>query len=154
MKALVLYGSKYGCTRECAYLLGEQLGGADVVDICREASISLDDYDTVLIGSSVYAGRISKAVAKFCATHLNILKQKQIGLFICCAQPDKAMEQLVNGFPSELVESARAKGYFGHQPDIAKLNLLERLIVRAVGKRKDELNILHDAISSFAKSFT
>ena len=153
MKTLILYGSKHGCTEKCAYLLGERLGTADVVDLNKSCQIPLDAYDGVIIGSSVYAGQISKAVRQYCSANLAALQQKQLGLFVCCGQPEKAMSQLELGFPEELVQSAIIKGYFGYQLDMKKLNLLERLIVRALGRHKDELEIKHAAIESFADSF-
>ena len=107
----------------------------------------------MIIGSSVYAGQINKAVRQYCSTNLTTLRQKRIGLFVCCGQPEKAMSQLGTGFPKELVQVALTKGYFGYQLDMGKLNLLEKLIIRAIGKRKDELDIKHAAIDSFAQSF-
>lgn len=152
MKTLILYGSKHGCTEKCAYLLGERMGTEDVVDLDNSTQISLDAYDTVIIGSSVYIGQINKAVRQYCSANLAALKEKQLGLFVCCGQPEKAMDQLESGFPEELVQSAITKGYFGYQLDLKKLSLLERLIVRALGKHKDELEIRHAAIESFADS--
>jgi menaquinone-dependent protoporphyrinogen oxidase len=154
LRTLVLYGSKYGCTEKCAHLLRDKLAKADIVDLCQVPSPSLDNYDTVLIGSSVYAGQINKAVARFCTTNLSALTQKQIGLFVCCGLPEKAMEQLENGFPKELVQVARAKGYFGHQLDMAKLNLMERILLRLLGKRQNELQIRHAAIADFVQIFS
>ncbi len=54
MRTLILYGSKYGYTKECAHLLRDELGETDIVDLGRPHSVSLDAYDTVLIGSPVY----------------------------------------------------------------------------------------------------
>lgn len=153
LRALVLYGSKHGCTEKCAYLLSDKLGEADIVDLRRVRSVSLDEYDTILIGSSVYAGQLNKSVVRFCSANLTTLTTKRIGLFICCGLPEKAMEQLETGFPKALVQVARAKGYFGYQLDMEKLSLFERILVRALGRRQDELKIRHTAIENFARSF-
>ena len=153
LRKLILYGSKHGCTEKCAYLLRDHLGKADTVDLGQAPSVNLESYDTILIGSSVYAGRINKSVARFCTTNLTMLQNKQIGLFICCGLPDKAIEQLKAGFPKELVQAARAKGYFGYQLDMAKLSFFERMLVRVLGKRQDERDIRHAAIKDFAQIF-
>ena len=153
MKTLVLYGGKHGCTAKCAHLVRDKLGEADIVDLCQSSSVPLDGYDTVVIGSSVYAGQINKDVERFCTANLAILLEKQIGLFVCCGLPEKAIQQLETGFPKELVQVARAKGYFGYELDIAKLSFFERMLVRILGKRQNELDIRHAAIEDFARIF-
>ncbi|NLY51487.1 MAG: flavodoxin [Firmicutes bacterium] len=155
MRTLILYGSKHGCTAKCAYLLRDKLENADVIDLSQNSSVSLslDDYDAVLIGTSVYVGKINKAVAKFCTANLDKLKAKRIGLFVCCGLPEKAMEQLETGFPKELVQAARVKAYFGYQYEMDQLNFFERIIMRLVGKHRNETAIRHAAIEDFARSF-
>ncbi len=153
MKTLIVYGSKYGCTEECACLLRDELGETDLADVGRPHSVSLDAYDTVLIGSPVYIGKLDKNVIQFCNARLATLTEKRIGLFICAGEPDKAIEQLEAGFPKELVEVARAKGYFGYRIQLKKLSLLDQILLTGVGKRRNEEDIRRGAIDDFAKTF-
>jgi menaquinone-dependent protoporphyrinogen oxidase len=155
LRTLILYGSKYGCTAKCAYLLRDKLENADVIDLSQNypVSVSLEDYNAVLIGTPVYAGKINKAVAKFCTANLDKLKEKKIGLFVCCGLPEKAMEQLETGFPKQLVQTARVKAYFGYQYEMEQLNFFERIIMRLLGKHRNENEIRHAAIEDFARSF-
>ena len=154
MRILILYGSKHGCTAKCAHLLRDKLKNADLIDLSQNfAPVSLDDYDAILIGTSVYVGKINKAVAKFCAANLDRLRDKEIGLFVCCGLPEKAMEQLENGFPKELVQAAWVKAYFGYQYEMTQLNLFERILMRLLGKHQNETAIRRAAIEDFARSF-
>ena len=153
MRTLILYGSKYGYTKECAHLLRDELGETDIVDLGRPHSVSLDAYDTVLIGSPVYIGKIDKNVIRFCNVHLATLTEKRIGLFVCAGEPDKAIEQLEVGFPKELVHVTCAKGYFGYRIDLTRLSLLDRILLTGVGKLRNEEDMKRGAIRDFAKNF-
>ena len=61
----------------------------------------------MIISSSIYLGKIQKAVTKFCESNLEkFLKVHRLGLFICCDNDEKDMEQLANFFPDNLIEKA------------------------------------------------
>ncbi len=51
MKTLILFASRYGATEEIAYMLKSAVGGDVTVRNIRERGITLDGYDTVIIGS-------------------------------------------------------------------------------------------------------
>ena len=53
MKTLILFASRYGATEEIAYMLKSAVGGDVTVRNIRERGITLDGYDTVIIGSCV-----------------------------------------------------------------------------------------------------
>jgi len=63
------------------------------------------------------------------------------------------MEQLETGFPKQLVQTARVKAYFGYQYEMEQLNFFERIIMRLLGKHRNENEIRHAAIEDFARSF-
>lgn len=99
MKTLIVYGSKYGCTEECAYLLRNELGETDIVDLGRPHSVSLDAYDTVLISSPVYTVKLDKNVIQFCNAHLATLTKKRIGLLFA---PERQIRPSSNLRPASL----------------------------------------------------
>lgn len=150
MSTLVVYSSKHGCTESCATKLAEYLK-ADIVNLTKENSVSLDKYDTVLIGSSIYAGRIGSALSQFCSSELSSLKTKTIGLFICCGLEEKALAQMEVAFPRELVNAAKAKGYFGYS--FTNLGFFEKMITKAIGAPLGKTDIRTEEIESFAKKF-
>lgn len=154
MKTLIVYASKYGCTETCAKRLAEQMTGDTELLSLKEKkdAIEWDAYDTVIVGGSVYVGKIQKEVSEFCAKHLELLKQKRIGLFICGMQEDDVLQQeLLQSFPEELVTIAIAKDHLGGAFDFEKMNLMERMIVKKVSKVTASVsNISEDSISTFA----
>ena len=67
MRVLIAYSSKHGTTAKCARILAEKLGSAevDIKDINCESVDSPDNYDVVVLGSSVRMGTISKNIKKY-----------------------------------------------------------------------------------------
>lgn len=64
-------------------------------------------YDQVIVGGSVYAGKIRKPVTRFCSENIDTLKGKKLGLFICgMADGDGVRKQLESSFPKELLAAA------------------------------------------------
>ena len=65
MKTLILFASRYGATEEIAYMLKSAVGGDVTVRNIRERGITLDGYDTVIIGSCVYMFKLDKHIKRF-----------------------------------------------------------------------------------------
>jgi menaquinone-dependent protoporphyrinogen oxidase len=157
MKTLIVYGTKYGCTEKCATMLAKKLTGTvDLRNLKTAGEIDLSQYDTVIIGGSVYMGQIRKEVSEFCTKQLHLLQGKKLGLFICCMRDGELAEtQLTTVFPKELVANAVATGFFGGEFTFKKMNFLERMIVKKVSKvDKDASNIQEENITAFAKSIS
>ncbi|MDF2474260.1 MAG: flavodoxin [Lachnospiraceae bacterium] len=155
MNTLIVYASKYGCTKKCAELLSKELQGkSDLVNLKSSDNIHISEYDRIIIGGSIYAGRIQKEVKEFCCENLERLKEKQIGLFICCMQEGKEIEtELVQNFDSELVKIAIAKDGFGGEFNLDKMNFLEKFIVKKISKvTTNKSNILTENIHHFAQA--
>lgn len=154
MKTLIVYASKYGCTETCAKRLAEKMtGDAELLSLKeKKDSIDWEAYDTVIVGGSVYVGKIQKEVSEFCARHLESLLQKRIGLFICGMQEEEVLQQeLQQSFPEELVAIAIAKDHLGGAFDFEKMNLMERMIVKKVSKVNSSVsNIAEESIRAFA----
>ena len=69
MSTLIAYATKYGFTKICAQELAKKLDeNADICDLNSEKP-DLTKYDTVIIGGSIYAGKIRKPVADFCTNN-------------------------------------------------------------------------------------
>jgi len=98
MKAVVVYSSTNGNTRAVAEYIGEKTG-ADVFDAKNTASLDLSAYDTVIIGSRVWAGGISGSVEDFLKKNSEELATKRRFLYLCCIyngeKGDKQLEKIV-----------------------------------------------------------
>jgi menaquinone-dependent protoporphyrinogen oxidase len=167
MNTLIIYGSKHGTTEKCAAMLAEKLkGNVDLHHIKTAGVPDLTKYDRIVIGGSIYAGKIQKEITGFCTQNLQILKDKKIGLFICCMFPMNAEMQLNTAFPQELLNSAVAKENFGGEMLISDMNFAEKVITKLVSKvvvkndptapikdmKKDISMILGENIHRFAQS--
>lgn len=153
MKTLVIYSTKHGCTELCAEKLsGQLLGSVDLYSLKSKKVPELTLYDNIIIGGSIYMGKIQKEVSEFCNQNLELLKKKKLGLFICCmGEGETAEKQLETSFPKELLDIAVVKSNFGGMFDFKKMNFMERTIVKKVSKiTGDTSNIREDMIKEFA----
>lgn len=152
MSTLIVYASKYGFTKTCAEILAKKLGeNVDIYDLNSNLP-DLMKYDKVIVGGSIYAGKIRKPVMRFCTDNLNTLKGKKLGLFICgMAKEDDAQKQLESSFPQELLAVCAAKGFFGGECNYEKMNFLEKFIMKKItGSKQSQSKIAEDNITRFA----
>ncbi len=140
-KVLVAYATKYGATAEIAGRLGQALQEAGLaVDVRPVDEVSdLTPYGAVVLGSAVYAGQWRKEAVTFLAANASALAERPVWLF--SSGPTGAGEPvaLLKGwrFPEAqqpIADRIRPRdiAVFGGQIDPEKLNLPEKLIVKAV----------------------
>ncbi|WHH57137.1 flavodoxin domain-containing protein [Petroclostridium sp. X23] len=135
MNTLIVYGTKHGTTEKCASLLSKKLNGKVDLHNLKTAGIpDIAPYDKVIIGGSIYAGRIQKEISQFCTQNLNAFKNKKMGLFICAMFKDNAEAQLKNSFPEELLNAACAKECFGGEMKFSVMSFGEKFITKMVSK--------------------
>jgi menaquinone-dependent protoporphyrinogen oxidase len=153
MKTLIAYATKHGCTEKSAEILAKELvGEADLCNLGRVSNVNLQQYDKIIIGSSVYMGKIRKEARAFCSSHSNKLKESKIGLFICCMKEgSEAESELKNSFPQELYENAVTTEIFGGGFNFDKMNFMEKMVVKkVVGIKQSKSNILETNIKKLA----
>lgn len=152
MKTLIAYSTTLGCTEQCAARLKEDLGeGTDLVRISRRRRYNLDQYDVIIVGGSIHEGMIQHSVHNFCESNLSSLLTKQVGLFVCCMDPDANEEELIQkAFPDELIGSALASGFFGGELNIKKMNLLQKIMTRKAARLQKEPEIDFHKVLEFA----
>jgi menaquinone-dependent protoporphyrinogen oxidase len=155
MNTLIVYASKYGCTEKCAKLIAKELNDkVDIINLKKVKDMNLSKYDKVIIGGSIYIGKIQKDVAEFCSKYLDELKEKQIGLFICgMAEGEAIKTELNKNFRPELLKIAKAKEYLGGEFLLDKMSFMDKIIVKKVSKVKsNKCNILEDKIHEFTQA--
>jgi len=153
-KTLIAYSTTLGCTEQCASKLKDDLGeGVEMVRISRRRRFNLENFDTIIVGGSIHEGMIQRSVHKFCESNLDVLLQKQIGLFICCMDPDANEQELIErAFPDKLVKHALASGFFGGELNIKKMNLLQKIMTRKAARLQKEPDIDFQKILDFART--
>ena len=152
---LIVYASRRGDAEKCAREIFDLIDGK--VDICdlrnRESFPDTSTYDAVIIGSSVYRGKVPEPVSNFCRANLDLLTRKRLGLFITCPNSgERAEKELREAYPPELFNSAAVSDYFGGEIDPSRLSILERMITsRLSGPGESSIPVFREKIEKFAK---
>ncbi|WP_097014290.1 flavodoxin domain-containing protein [Anaerocolumna aminovalerica] len=155
MKTAFLYATKYGCVEQCGKIIAEKLNGVmDFYNLKANNNVDLTQYDRVILGGSIYVGKIQKEVTEFSLNNLKTLKNKKLGLFICCLmEGEEAETQLRNAYPETLLEHAAAKEYLGGQAVFNKMNFFHSFILKKVAKTdKDVYNLSNINIERFVNA--
>jgi menaquinone-dependent protoporphyrinogen oxidase len=153
MKAIIIYTSRYGCTEKAAYLLKNQLGEeTEVFNLMLAKEPTLERYDTVILGGSIYYGKIQKQMTEFASKYQSELGKKHVGLFICAgAKGEQATQEMKSAFPEKLYNESITKEVFGDEIYEEKITVLDRLVLRMVrGKDRSANGLSKEAIERFA----
>ena len=154
MNTLIVYMTHHGTTRKVVDRLvnGINTGTTHAVDLEKNESPEFSGYDSVIIGGSIHIGQIQPRIKRFCEQHKETLLGKKLGLFICFMNQELAKQEFDNAYPEELRNHATAKGLFGGELLMEKMNLIEKFMVSKVGKEsKSKSQINYEAIDEFIK---
>jgi len=69
MKTLILYSTTYGYAEEIAKLIANRIPETTLQNIQKNKNVDLTPYDHVILGGSIYIGKIYKVLAAFAAEH-------------------------------------------------------------------------------------
>jgi len=165
MRTLIAYASKHGSARNCARLLADSLSGETTLcNLSRDKAPDPAGFDQVIVGGSIYIGKVRPEVTKYLTRYQAELLTKKLGLFICCmATGPDADAQLKAAFPNELQAHAAYAGCLGGGFTFSDMNWLERKMILAitnktpgaqpVSGKEDIDNLDREAISRLAAAF-
>ncbi|KUK21624.1 MULTISPECIES: flavodoxin domain-containing protein [Pseudothermotoga] len=153
VKVLVAYDTYTGTTEKCAKILAEKFKEARIINLAKGYGVVLNEYDCVVVGSYVHAGKISKRVKKFCEKNIENLRGKKIGIFLCMLGEEKDFEEYVSrNFSSQFLDLVKAKDYFGGELNYERMNFVFRFILKLIVKNtKPKLGVREEKIENFAK---
>ena len=81
-KVLIAYGTRFGSTEEISSKFAEIMREKDldttVINVKKDKWPPLDQFDAVLIGSSIKIGRWTKEAKKFFKKNVESLKEKSL----------------------------------------------------------------------------
>jgi len=136
MKVLVTAASKHGATEDIANAIAQVLAERGLEATMRpvDAIDSLEGYDAVVLGSSVYAGRWAKSVKELVERQREAFAARPVWLFSSGPIGDPPKPE---GDPEDAAGMLEATGarehrVFAGQLERQRLSLPERAIVRAV----------------------
>lgn len=130
MKAIVIYKSKYGAARQYAHWIGSELNApvveADAVDVDK-----LQNYELLIIGSSVYIGKMM--IGKWLQKNQAHLAGKKIFLFVVSGTPVSKQDQLnsyvTKSVPAEISNTA-GKFFLPGKMIIKELSRFDRFMLK------------------------
>lgn len=141
MKTAIIYTTKHGTTEKVAGMINNLASGtAELINLKKAKDVNLGQYDKVIIGGSIHAGKVQSSIAKFCQKHNDELMQKKLGLFLSCMEEDKAQEQFNNAYPEPLRNHAVSNKLTGGEILLDRMNFLERYIVKKIGKMTESVS--------------
>lgn len=151
---LIIHASVHGTTRYCTELLAEKIGKNTVVAHYSDAP-SLDDFEQVIIGTPIYAGKPPAEFRPYIDSLEAELLTKKVGLFGCGLNddPQKIQQQLANSFSEALRSHATATVWFGGRLTLSDLSFPEKMIMKMMNKKTDEDSLRLDRIKQFAQTF-
>ncbi|MCL1802404.1 MAG: flavodoxin domain-containing protein [Eubacteriaceae bacterium] len=154
MNTLVLYASKHGATEAIAKEIALHLDNAQVSQLGKGATPDLGLFDSVIIGSSLYAGSIRKEAKSFIKEHSSELYSKKLGFFLSGLNQPQAQQAFEANFPKDALSAAVSTAFLGGIFDPGKCGMLERAIMKAASKQSSYTNtISSEKIEAFAKEF-
>ncbi|WP_312884215.1 flavodoxin domain-containing protein [Clostridium psychrophilum] len=151
-----MYSTKHGATKKAAEMLKTKLAGdVNIVNIMLKPALQLEEYDNIILGGSIYIGKIQKKLSSFIGENLPLLLEKRIGLFICAAEKDETLvgNELKSAFTQVIFDHAIVKEVFGFELDMDKLGFFEKFIMSKVKGVKTSIHELSEPkIDIFAKN--
>lgn len=146
MKALVVYGTRYGTATEIAKEITKVLENEQIdVDLFNAREIkdcNVSPYDLVVVGSGIKIGKWTKGSMNFLKNNKDSLSKKKVALFVTCGAANKektvaeGQEKYLDKVAKEnLINPPIATGLFGsvYDPD-AKHGLIFKVINRSIKK--------------------
>ena len=157
-RILVAYASRKGSTAGIAQAIGKELTiEGYTVDVSEMKSVtSLAGYNAVVIGASVYTGKVTGDVAAFVSTNKDELSRVPVAGFITGIAPVFPKTGDVKGFTDQLVTALSpvrpvAVTMFAGTLDAGKMNLVERSLTTLMKVPTGDFRDW-DAIAAWAKT--
>lgn len=150
MKALIVYGTRYGTAAEIAEEIGKVMENegveVDLVDSRGLKNCNVSLYDLVVVGSGIKIGKWTKGALRFLENNKSALENKKVALFVTCgaANDEKTMVEGQEKYLDDVAEkylSSKpvAMGLFGSVYDPhAKHGLMYKLATNFLIKKELE----------------
>jgi menaquinone-dependent protoporphyrinogen oxidase len=151
-KILLVYQSSRGSTQQAAEWIAAELPDVKLINLAREKPPEdLEVYNTIIVGSGIFAGRAYKKVRLFVDKNRELLLRKDLCLFITHLEEDEGIElDFQSAFDEELLEHARHRQGVGGRLNINKVNILFRPMVHMIAREKNIDMKNHDTLSQEA----
>lgn len=150
MKTVIIYSSKRGTTGKVANMVGGKIvsdNDVTLIALSKEPMPDISAYGKVILGTSIYAGKPSSSMTKFCGRNKSVLENKVIGLFVCGIQSrsNKKEAELKNAYPDYLHAIAKAEDFMGGELLLEEMSFFERKLMEQIAKTDTSVSRLDNA---------
>ena len=133
MKAIIIYSSQYGATRDYANWIGEDLK-IDSVSVKNFNVKEIANYDTIILGSSIAAYKLT--ISNWLNKNWDKLREKKLYLFTVSGadpinQKNKIKEFISNSISKEISDNIKIFS-FGGRMVFKKLPFMIRIMMHLV----------------------
>ena len=134
MKTAIIYASNHGTTEKVARRLQQGLGEdkAQLFNLKKNRNIDLAGFDRIILGGSIHAGSIQKRVKKFMEGSRPELLERDLRLYLCCMDEDRASVQFDQAFPEILRNHASSKKIMGGEFNFERMNFIEKAMIKKI----------------------
>ena len=137
-KWAILFGSRYGSTRDASLWISEGMGGIAEAFDARE-SPDLSSFEYIVVGSGIYRGKIDTYLADYLTKNSSSIANKIKALFVVCGAGDSPRAQ---AFVDVLTKACQTKPalikIFSERITKKLLNEEDYKIEEEVFKRRNE----------------
>ncbi|ASB47707.1 flavodoxin domain-containing protein [Alkalitalea saponilacus] len=149
MRTAIIYESKHGTAEKVAQTISDGINNSltDLINLGGARKTDLTQYSIIVLGTSIHAGKIGKAMSRFVKDNIITLLEKPVALFICYMNDADKDLQFSNAFPELLRNHAFASCYAGGEFKLEKMNFIERIIIKRItGIKSSVSNINYEQI--------
>lgn len=140
MNAAVIYKTKYGATHQYAQWIGSELS-LPIFDTEEIEPDQLTDFDCLIIGSSVYYGKL--LIKKWLLFNWRYIQGKDIFLFVVSGTPKDKREKLnsyiINSLSPEAINSCKIF-FLPGKLLLSELSFIERFMLKLATKMASKIN--------------
>jgi len=158
MKSIIIYATRYGSAGEIARRIQKELeDDCTLVNIMTDNVPPLDTFDIVILGGSIYIGKVQKPLSSFATANLKQLLSKKVGLYVCAGaqKQEERDKELLDAFPPELFNYAISKAVLGYAFAFEKMRFFDKLIMKKIkGDAVSIADYSNERISRFVKIIT
>jgi len=146
MKALVIFGTRYGTAKEISEKIADVLTDenldVDLINSDDKKTIAVEDYDLIVVGSGIKMGKWTKNTLNFLKKNRKELSNRKVALFVSCGAANEekkkaeAQQKYLDDVAAKYLDSEPVStGLFGgiYDPD-ADHGLIYKLIKKTIEK--------------------
>lgn len=158
-RLLIIYASRYGQTEKIARRLASAAGAkTDVVSIGEAQTVSLSDYDSLIIASPVYFGRHDRKIEDFVRRNAAAINAMQSAFVSVSGSKDEAF---VHDFARRTGWIPEIHASFAGAEPYRKYGFFTRMLMRSIARKHGRTVDVHQdyeftdwtAVEEFGRDF-